>query len=58
MIESLDDALDALIREVAGPLARNLGETIVGLEKPTDHLPPEVTHPWWASPHDLLKIVR
>ena len=33
MIESLDDALDALIREVAGPLARNLGETIVGLEK-------------------------
>jgi outer membrane protein OmpA-like peptidoglycan-associated protein len=26
MIESLDDALDALIREVAGPLARNLGE--------------------------------
>jgi hypothetical protein len=27
MIESLDDALDALIREVAGPLARNLGET-------------------------------
>jgi outer membrane protein OmpA-like peptidoglycan-associated protein len=27
MIESLDDALDALIREVAGPLAGNLGET-------------------------------
>ena len=27
MIEPLDDALDALIRDVASPLARNLGET-------------------------------
>ena len=32
MIESLDDALDALIREVASPLAANLGETVQATE--------------------------
>ena len=32
MIESLDDALDALVREVASPLAANLGETMQATE--------------------------
>jgi outer membrane protein OmpA-like peptidoglycan-associated protein len=33
MIESLDDALEALIREVASPLAKNLGETEQATER-------------------------
>jgi outer membrane protein OmpA-like peptidoglycan-associated protein len=32
MIESLDDTLDALIRDVASPLAGNLGETVQATE--------------------------
>ena len=33
MIEPLDDALDALIRDVASPLAGNLGETVQATER-------------------------